>query len=68
MIVPLCQVLKVNQGCKGPLDVQGLMAPKEKEETLAPEACVDLKVKLRGGVSLYQTAIRHNMQKSNNYK
>lgn len=40
------QVLKVNQGCKGPLDVQGLMAPKEKEETPAPEACVDLKVSL----------------------
>lgn len=40
------QVLKVNQGSKGPLDVQGLMAPKEKEETPAPEACVDLKVSL----------------------
>jgi len=40
------QVLKVSQVSQEALDVQGLMVPKEKEETLALEASLGHKVSL----------------------
>lgn len=42
-----CQVLKVRQVSQEVLDVQGLMVPREKEETLALEASLDHKVNLQ---------------------
>lgn len=40
------QVLKVSQGPQEALDVQGLMAPEEREGTRVSEASLDLKVSL----------------------
>ena len=49
VLVYTCQVLKVSQVSQEALDVQGLMVPKEKEETLALEASLGHKVNLQSG-------------------